>query len=290
MDAFRTPEERFEGLPQFDHRPRYREVDGLRLGHIEAGDGPPVVMLHGEPAWSFIYRKLIPPLRDAGYRCIVPDHPGFGRSDKPFDPAWYRLDRLIASSGSLLEDLALRDVTLVVHDWGGPVGLSLAVTEPERIARIVVLDTTLDPTEAWMNESWVRFREFVERTEELPIGAIMRATCASEPTDEVLAAYDAPFPARQAQGGTHGLPLSVPRTRETPPDVGRLYQALRDDPRPMLVLWGELDIYITLATGQRLASAIGRRIDHVVADAGHAIQEDQGELVGSLIAEWLVAR
>jgi haloalkane dehalogenase len=289
VDLFRTPEERFEGLPDFDFEPRYRQVGQLRLAHVESGDGPPVLMLHGEPAWSYIYRKLIPPLRDAGYRCIAPDHAGFGRSDKPLARDWYALDRYVALTGTLLEDLDLRDTTLVVHDWGGPIGLALTLAHPDRIARAVILDTALDPREVWMNESWVRFREFVEQSEDLPIGALMRATCLHDPGDEVIAAYDAPFPGPEAQGGPRGLPLSVPRTRETPPEARALYAALRDDPRPILILWAAADMFLTLPSGQRLAAAIGRRIDHVVADAGHAIQEDQGELIGSLIADWLSA-
>ena len=287
MEVYRTPEARFDGIPGFDYEPRYRQVGDLRLAHVEAGDGPPVLMLHGEPAWSFIYRKLFPPLLDAGYRCIAADHAGFGRSDKPLDPGWYDIERYVELTAELLEDLDLTELTLVVHDWGGPVGARLALEHRERIARMVILDTALDPKEVWMNDSWVRFRELVERTEDLPIGQIMRLTCARELAEDVIAAYNAPFPEVAAQGGAHGLALSTARTLETPPETHRLYDALRDDPLPVLMLWGELDAVLTLATGQRLASAIGRRIDHVIPDAGHGLQEDQGELVGSLIADWL---
>ena len=290
MDVYRTPDERFENLPDFDFAPHYREVDGLRLAHVESGDGPPVVLLHGEPTWSFMYRKLIPPIRDAGFRCIAPDHAGFGRSDKPTDPAWYGLDRYVGLTGRLLEDLDLHDVTVVVHDWGGPIGVGTALAHRERISRIVLLDTALDPRDVWMNDTWVRFREYVERTEDLPIGVMMRTTCVRDPGDDVIAAYDAPFPEPTAQGGARGVPLSVPRTRETTPDTWQLYSALREDPVPILILWAERDLYLTLATGQRLAAEIGRRIDHVIPDAGHALPEDQGELVGSLIADWLGAQ
>ena len=287
MEVYRTPEARFEGIRGFDYEPRYRQVGDLRLAHVEVGEGPPVLMLHGEPAWSFIYRKLFPPIMDAGYRCIAADHAGFGRSDKPLDPGWYDIDRYVELTSTLLEDLDLTELTLVVHDWGGPVGARLALEHRERIARMVILDTTLDPKEVWMNDSWVRFRELVERTEDLPIGQIMRLTCARDLPDNVIAAYNAPFPEVAAQGGAHGLALSTARTLETPPETHQLYDALRDDPLPVLMLWGELDAVLTLATGQRLASAIGRRIDHVIPGAGHGLQEDQGELVGSLIADWL---
>ena len=287
MEVYRTPEDRFEGLPGFDFEPQYRQVGELRLAHVDAGEGPPVVMLHGEPSWSFIYRKLFGPIMDAGHRCIAPDHAGFGRSDKPVDPAWYGVERYVELTATLLEDLDLRDVTLVVHDWGGPIGVRLALEQRDRVARLVILDTSLDPKEVWMNETWVRFRELVEQTEDLPIGEIMKITCAQALSDEVVAAYNAPFPEVTAQGGAHGLALSVARTVETPPDTHRLYDALREDPLPVLMLWGEVDVVLTLATGQRLAHAIGRRIDHVIPGAGHAVQEDQGELVASLIADWL---
>jgi haloalkane dehalogenase len=287
MEVYRTPEARFDGIPGFDYEPRYRQVGDLRLAYVEAGEGPPVLMLHGEPAWSFIYRKLFPPIMDAGYRCIAADHAGFGRSDKPLDPGWYDIERYVELTARLLEDLDLTELTLVVHDWGGPVGARLALEHRERIARMVILDTALDPKEVWMNDSWVRFRELVERTEDLPIGQIMRLTCARDLAGDVIAAYDAPFPEVAAQGGAHGLALSTARTLETPPETHRLYDALRNDSLPVLILWAELDAVLTLATGQRLASAIGRRIDHVIPGAGHGLQEDQGELVGSLIADWL---
>lgn len=287
MEVYRTPEARFDGISGFDYEPRYRQVGELRLAHVEAGDGPPVLMLHGEPAWSFIYRKLFAPIMDAGYRCIAADHAGFGRSDKPLDPGWYGVERYVELTATLLEDLDLTDLTLVVHDWGGPVGARLALEHRERIARMVILDTALDPKEVWMNDSWVRFRELVERTEDLPIGQIMRLTCARDLADDVIAAYNAPFPEVAAQGGAHGLALSTARTLETPRETRQLYDALRNDSLPVLMLWGELDAVLTLTTGQRLASAIGRRIDHVIPGAGHGLQEDQGELVGSLIADWL---
>ena len=289
MEVYRTPDECFEGLPDFDFEPHYRQVGELRLAHVDVGEGPPVLMIHGEPAWSFIYRKLFGPIGAAGFRCIAPDLAGFGRSDKPVDPDWYGLDRYIAHIGGLVDELDLRNVTLVVHDWGGPVGAAVALEHRDRVARMVILDTALDSKEVWANETWVRFHDHVVATEELAIGEIMRITCAQRPPSEVLTAYNAPFPVPASQGGAHGLPLATPRALETSPETQRLYSALRDDPLPVLMLWGEQDVVLPLALGQRLAHAIGRRIDHVIPGAGHAIQEDQGELVGSLIADWLAS-
>lgn len=284
---FRTPEERFANLPDFPYEPVYTEVNGLRLAHIEDGEGPPVMMIHGEPAWSFIYRDVIGPIRDAGYRCVVPDLPGFGRSDKPVDPGWYGVESMVSTTGALFERLGLSDATLVCHDWGGLIGVSLAQAYPDHVSRVVILDTAFDPKEAWMNEAWTRMREFMQRVEDLPIGASMQATCVTELSAEVVAAYDAPFPGETALGGVRGLPLSIPKTTETPEEVERLYERLRADERPMLMIWSEQDIFLTLASGERLASAIGREIDHVIPNAGHGIQEDAGEVLGSLIAEWL---
>lgn len=287
--AFRTAEERFESLPDFGYEPSYRAVGDLRLAHLDVGEGAPVLMLHGEPAWSFIWRKVIPPVRDAGYRCVVPDHAGFGRSDKPTDPAWQSLERHVELTSSLLEELDLRDVSLVLHDWGGPIGLTLALAHPDRIARVVILDTVIDPREAWMSEVWVRFREFIERTEDLPVGELMSATCYQGLGDEVVAAYEAPFPTPESKAALRGLPMSVPRSDDerAASAADALCSALSRDSRPVLMLWAEHDLVLTLASGERLASRIGHRIDDVIPDAGHGLQEDQGPMIGELIAGWL---
>lgn len=289
MEVFRTPEERFEGLPEFDFEPSYRTVGDLRVAHLDVGEGSPVVMLHGEPSWSYIWRKVIPLVRDAGYRCVVPDHAGFGRSDKPLDPRWQSLERHVALTRSLLEDLDLRDVTLVLHDWGGPIGLTCAFDEPDRIARIVVLDTAIDPSEAWLSDVWVRFREFVARTADVPVAELMRSTCFRDPGRDVLAAYEAPFPIAESKAALRGLPMSVPRPDDARAQMaaGALYPALNDDSRPLLILWGEHDLALTLASGRRLAARIGRSIDHVIPDAAHAVPEDQGPMIGELITTWL---
>ena len=129
-EAVRTPEDALTGLPDFPFAPHHREVDGLRLAHLDEGQGAPVLFMHGEPTWSFLWRKVIPPVRDAGFRCVAPDLAGFGRSDKPVDIGWYSYDRHTATASALLEDLDLRDATVVVHDWGGPIGLRLAVEHP----------------------------------------------------------------------------------------------------------------------------------------------------------------
>ncbi len=288
-DAIRTPDELLEGLPDFPFPSQYRLLDGLRLAHLDEGDGDPVVFFHGEPTWSFLWRKVIPPVRDAGHRCIAPDLPGFGRSDKPVDIDWYTYDRHAAAAMQLFDDLDLRDATIVVHDWGGPVGLRVAVERPERVARMVVLDTGLFTGHQRMTEAWKAFRDFVERTEDLPVGFLVRGACKRDPGDEVIAAYDAPYPNAQAKAGARAFPLMLPTSPEAPgADAGqRVLEALREDQRPKLMLWADSDPVLPLATGERFAAALGTQIDHVIADASHFLQEDAGAEIGRLIADWL---
>jgi haloalkane dehalogenase len=288
-DAVRTPEEVLQGLPDFPFAPHYRSVDGLRLAHLDEGDGAPVIFMHGEPTWSFLWRHVLGPVRDAGFRCIAPDLVGFGRSDKPVDIDWYTYDRHHEIAASLLEDLDLRGATIVVHDQGGPIGLRLAVEFAERIDRIVILDTGLTTGGRGRTDAWLAFRNFVERTEDLPVGFLVRGGCKNDPGDEVIAAYDTPFPNAQSKAGARAFPLMVPLTPDAPGAAAgqRLLEALREDRRPTLMLWADSDPVLPLATGERFAQAIGREKPTVIENASHFLQEDQGPLIGRLIAEWL---
>jgi haloalkane dehalogenase len=288
-DAVRTPDELLEGLPDFPFQSQYRSYAGLRLAHLDEGQGPPVVFFHGEPTWSFLWRRVIPPVRDAGYRCIAPDLPGFGRSDKPMEIDWYSYDRHTEAIAPLLQELDLHDATVVVHDWGGPIGLRLAVEHPDRIARIVVLDTGLFTGHQKMTDAWMAFRNFVERTEDLPVGFLVRGACKRDPGDDVIAAYDAPFPSAEAKAGARAFPLMLPTAPDMPgAQAGqRVLEAMRSDSRPKLVLWADSDPVLPLETGRRFAAALGTDIDHVIADASHFLQEDAGAEIGRVIGEWL---
>jgi len=290
-DAARTPEEALEGLPDFPFEARYREVEGLRLAHLDEGEGKPVIFVHGEPTWSFLWRNVIPPVRDAGFRAVAPDLPGFGRSDKPTDIAWYTYDRHVELTATLLEDLDLRGATMVVHDWGGPIGLRLAVEHAERIERLVILDTGLFTGHQRMAEAWMLFRDFVERTEDLPVGFLVKGACRQDPGDEVIAAYDAPYPDAASKAGARAFPLMIPLTPEAPGAAAgqRVLDALREDRRPTLMLWADSDPVLPLATGERFAAAIGRERPTTIENASHFLQEDQGPLIGRLIADWLSA-
>jgi haloalkane dehalogenase len=288
-DAYRTPDERFANLPDFPYEPRYREMNGLRLAHVEAGDGPPVVFFHGEPTWSFLWRKAIPALRDAGHRCIAPDLAGFGRSDKPTDVDWYSYERHVELMRELVEGLDLREATVVVHDWGGPIGLRLAVEHPDRIARMVILDTGLFTGRQRMSDAWFAFRDFVERTEDLPVAMLVRRACKVDPGDDVAAAYDAPFPEPRAKAGARAFPLMMPLKPGDPGgDAGqRVLEALAQDGRPMLFLWADSDPIISPEVGRRFAQRLGRGEPELIPEASHFLQEDQGELLGRRIADWL---
>jgi haloalkane dehalogenase len=291
-DAIRTPDELTEGLPDFPFASSYQVFDdGLRLAYLDEGQGSPVLFVHGEPTWSFLWRKVIPPVRDAGYRCIAPDLAGFGRSDKPVDDDWYTYDRHTETITRLVEDLDLRDATIVVHDWGGPIGLRVAVEHAERISRIVIMDTGLFTGHQKMTDTWLAFQAFVESAEELPIGLLIRRACKRDPGDEVIAAYEAPFPNEDSKAGARAFPRILPTSPEMPgAEAGqRVLDALRSDTRPKLVLWADSDPVLTLETGERFAAALGTAIDHVIADAGHFLQEDAGAEIGELIAGWLGA-
>jgi haloalkane dehalogenase len=291
VEALRTPEEHFEGLPDYPFEAAYREVDGLRLAHIDEGDGAPVIFFHGEPTWSYLWRKVIPPVRDAGFRCVAPDYAGFGRSDKPVDLDWYSYDRHSELTATLLEELDLRDATAVVHDWGGPIGLRLAVDHPDRISRIVVMDTGLFTGDQPMSEAWHRFRDFVEKTEDLPVGMLVRGACANDPGDDVIAAYDAPYPGPEYKAGARAFPLMLPTSPEMPgADAGRrVLEALRTDSRPKLHLWADSDFIIPFEVGERFAAAINADPPHKIENASHFLQEDAGEEIGRRIGDWLAA-
>ena len=215
-----------------------------------------MVFFHGEPTWSYLWRKVIPPVRDAGHRCIAPDYAGFGRSDKPTDLDWYSYDRHTELAATLLADLDLRDATVVVHDWGGPIGLRLAVEHPDRVSRIVIMDTGLFTGEQPMSEAWHTFRNFVERTEDLPISLLVRNACARGMDDEVAAAYDAPFPTPESKAGARAFPLMLPISPEMPGAAAgkRALEALRGDRRPTLVLWADSDPVLPFKVGEAFAS------------------------------------
>jgi haloalkane dehalogenase len=289
VDVVRTPEEDLRGLPDFPFESQYREIDGLRLAYLDEGEGKPVVFFHGEPTWSFLWRKVIPPVRDAGYRCIAPDYAGFGRSDKPTDLGWYTYDRHVELMAKLLEELDVRDATAVVHDWGGPIGLRLAVEHPDRFSRIAIMETGPFTGHQRMSDVWLQFREFVRNNEDVPVGFLVRGGCKNDPGDEVIAAYEAPYPTPESKAGARAFPLILPTEPDAPgaAEGKRVADALREDDRPTLVLWADSDPILPFSVGERVSEQLNFPAPRAIEGAGHFLQEDAGEEIGRVLAEWL---
>jgi len=292
VDVFRTPDERFDNLPGFAWEPRYHEWDGLRLAYIDEGDGQPVVLFHGEPSWSFLYRKIIAVLLEKGYRCIAVDQPGFGRSDKPTDIGWYSYDRHVEAALSVIDALDVQDSVFVVQDWGGPVGLRIGTLEaPQRVSRFVAMDTGLFTGRQHMSSGWHAFRDFVERSEDLPVGMLIKNACATDVPDDVIAAYEAPFPTPESKAGARAWPLMLPLTPSDPgAEAGQaVADALREDARPVLLMWGDSDPALPLDPVGRTVQALFPTAEAltVIHDGGHFLQEDQGHEIGALIADWV---
>jgi haloalkane dehalogenase len=289
VNVYRTPDERFNGLPGWSYEPRYVEQDGLRMHYVDEGEGDPLLLLHGEPTWSYLYRKLIPPLA-AGARVVAPDYFGFGRSDKPVDREWYSFDGHYASIERLVAELDLRRLTVVVQDWGGPIGLRLAVTRPERVERLVIMNTGVGAGRA-PSEEWLRFREFVRRVDtDLRPGQLVRITCVTELPDEIVAAYDAPFPTPESKTGPLMFPELVPTEVDHPstPKMLEVRDALTRWEKPALVLFSDSDPIFSPRHGERMAERIpGAGPAETIAGAGHFLQEDKGEELGERIARWL---
>jgi haloalkane dehalogenase len=289
MDVFRTPEESLEGLPDFPFESSYREVDGLRIAYLDEGEGRPVVFFHGEPTWSYLWRKVIPPVRDAGFRCIAPDYAGFGRSDKPTDVGWYSYDRHVEIVATLLEQLDVRDATAVVHDWGGPIGLRLAVEHPDRFSRLVIMETGPFTGQQRMSEAWLKFRDFVRDNADVPVGMLVRGGCREDPGDEVIVAYDAPYPNPESKAGARAFPLILPTEPDAPGAAeGRaVADALRADDRPAMVLWADSDPILPFSVGERVSEQLNFPAPRKIENASHFLQEDVGPEIGRIIAEWL---
>ena len=289
MDFYRTPDERFEGLPGYDFAPHYIEQDGLRMHYVEEGAGDPVLLLHGEPSWAFLYRKMIPPLASVA-RVLAPDYFGFGRSDKPTRIEDYSFDFHYGSIERFASELDLRELTVVVQDWGGPIGLRLAVEHPDRVARLVILNTGIGAGRAPSPE-WLRFREFLRRVgSELIPGQLVRISSATELTDDVVEGYNAPFPTAESKAGVLAFPELVPTELEHPSAAKMLEvrAALERWEKPTLVLFSDSDPIFTPVAAEHMASRIpGAGPAEIVEGAGHFLQEEKGDEIAERIVRFL---
>jgi haloalkane dehalogenase len=291
VEIYRTPDERFENLPGYPFAPHHTEFEGMRMHHLDEGEGQPILLLHGEPTWSYLYRKMIPPLRSR-FRCIAPDYLGFGRSDKPLRVEDYTYDLHAASIGALIAALDLRDITVVVQDWGGPIGLRVATEMRERFKRLVILNTGLFASSRnWPTPGFMQWRNFAERVGlDMPVGRIMQASTASELDDATIAAYEAPWPVRESKAGVAAFPLLVPLSAEdaTAAAMLEVMDALRGWDVPALVCWSDSDPVFPLKAGHAMAALLpgsGGRV-HELAGASHMLQEDAGEEIASLILDF----
>jgi len=294
--VLRTPQDRFTGLPGLAYDPRYVNVGGLWMSYVETGpaDGEPVLLLHGEPSWSFLYRTVMPVLAEAGFRAIAPDLIGFGRSDKPAaigDHSYARHVEWVRAFA--FGQLNLRGLTLVGQDWGGLIGLRLVAEHPDRFARVVAANTGLLTGDQAMPEVWLRFREVVRSTPVLSISRLVQSGCQKKLTKGVLAAYDAPFPDESFLAGPRAMPGLVPTTPRDPAAAANraAWERLAAWDRPFLVAFSDRDP-ITGGMAPVLKSAIpgAAGLDHpVITGAGHFLQEDEGERLGEVIAGFLRA-
>jgi haloalkane dehalogenase len=294
MRVLRTPEERFAGLPGWDHEPRDVDVGGgLRMAYAEAGPAgaPVVLLLHGEPTWAYLWRTVMAVLAAAGLRAIAPDLIGFGRSDKPADPADHAYDRHVAWVRAFVESLDLRQATLVGHDWGGLIGLRLVAEAGDRFARVVATNTGLPTGDQPLSDAFFRWQRFSQEAPELPVGRIVAGGCREPLPPEVVAAYDAPFPDETYKVGPRRLPLLVPTSPSDPAAAAnrRAWQALQRWEKPFLCAFSDGDP-ITRGADQPMRRLIpGARHDRhpTIVGAGHFLQEDRGRELGEVIARFV---
>ena len=295
MDALRTPDERFVGLPGYDFAPHYVETaDGLRVHYVDEGeaDGPVVLLLHGEPSWSYLYRKMIPPLAEAGCRVVAPDLVGFGRSDKPAARTDYTYARHVEWMRSALFDgLDLHHVTLFGQDWGGLVGLRLVAEHEDRFARVCAANTFLPTGDREPSEAFLAWRTFSQETPTFPVGRIVAGGCITPMPDEVAAAYDAPFPDEPYKEGARQFPLLVPTTPDDPGAVDNraAWPALEQWEKPFLTAFSDSDP-ITRGADRVLRERIPGTHGQphtTIEGAGHFLQEDKGEELARVLVSWL---
>ncbi len=298
MRVLRTPEERFADVPGFGYRPRYADVGEpgrpLRMAFVEAGPagGPVVVLLHGEPTWSFLYRTMLPVLADAGLRAVAPDLVGFGRSDKPAEIGDHSYARHVEWTRRLLFGaLDLHDVTLVAQDWGGLIGLRLVAGHPERFARVVASNTGLPTGETPMPAVWERFRDVVVGARELQVSRLVAAGCREPLAGDVLAAYDAPFPDDAYLAGPRAMPRLVPTTPGDPGGAANraAWAALARFERPLLCAFTDGDP-ITAGADRPLRERVpgARDQPHVtITGGGHFVQEDRGEELARVVVDFV---
>ena len=291
MDVFRTPDERFANLPGYDFEPHYADVDGLRMHYVDEGSGDPIVCFHGEPTWSYLYRKMLPPLVARGHRVICPDYAGFGRSDKPTERGWYTYDRHVDLVTRVLDTLDLQNATVVVQDWGGPIGLRWAVENADRVGRVVILNTGLFTGR--VSKGFMAWRDFAERNPDLPVGFVVGGATATDVPDDVVAAYEAPFPNAESKAGAAQFPLIVPVSDEMAgaAEMRAVMDELSRWDKPVLVAFSDSDpVFPFPRAGEAFTSLIPTAGEQVkIEGAAHFLQEDRGEQIADVMLRFIAS-
>ena len=288
MAVIRTPDERFDNLPEFPYAPHYVEINGVRVHYVDEGKGEIILCLHGEPTWSFLYRKMIPILSEK-HRVIAMDFAGFGRSDKFTERDEYSFQMHTDSLRGFIDALSLDHITVVVQDWGGLIGLRLASEMPQRFARLVIMNTGLPTGGGQVTEGFMRWRQFVESTPDLPIGQVMRTGMVhgERIAPEVIAAYEAPFPDASYKAGAAVWPLLVPIHPDDPgaAEMQRAREVFSKWDKPVLVMFSDGD---PITRGgdvffRKLIPTAKDQPEIVIKDAGHFLQEEKGEEIAQHI-------
>jgi haloalkane dehalogenase len=299
MDALRTPDDRFTDLPGYPFEPHYVDApDGeggsLRVHYVDEGpaDGQVVLMLHGEPSWSYLYRKMIPVLTAAGLRVIAPDLVGFGRSDKPAKRTDYTYARHVEwMRAALFDQLDLQDVTLVGQDWGGLIGLRLVGEHPDRFARVVAANTFLPTGDRNPGDAFLAWQKYSQETPEFHVGGIVSGGCVTKLAPEVVAAYDAPFPDESYKEGARQFPLLVPTSVDDPAvEANRAaWKVLEQFDRPFLCAFSDSDPITGGADRvlEELIPGTKGQPHTTIEGAGHFLQEDKGEELAAVVADFV---
>ena len=298
MGILRTDDTRFQALPGFPFAPHYTEIDGgfdapLRLHHLDEGPegGPVVLLMHGEPSWSYLYRKMIPVLVDGGCRVLAPDLVGFGRSDKPDAVSDYTYARHVDWMSRWLAAQDVRDVTLFCQDWGGLIGLRLVAAFPDRFARVMASNTFLPTGSGTPSDAFMAWRKFSQDVPEFPAGGIIQGGTARGISAEVRAAYDAPYPEERYKAGARAFPLLVPIS-ETDPEAApnrAAWEVLSRFDKPFLTAFGDSDP-VTAGSDKILQARIPGCTGQphtTIARAGHFSQEDAGEELARLLLDFI---
>lgn len=299
MHVLRTPDERFANLPGFPFAPHYVDIpDGegrtLRVHHLDEGprDARVVLLMHGNPSWSYLYRKMIPPIVDAGYRCVAPDLVGLGRSDKPSRLEDYTVARHVEwMRAALFDRLDLRDVNLVCQDWGGVIGLRLVAEHPERFAAVVAANTGVPTGQTPVSEDLRKWPEMARQMKVFPVGQMVSMGCTGGLTEAEIAAYDAPFPDESYKAAAKSFPALIPITPDNPavPDMLRAWEALDRFDKPLLCAFSDMDPFNkggNKALEKRVPGAQGQP-HTTITGGGHFLQEDRGAELARVVLDFL---